>query len=124
MTQNPNFGRMYTARVTRAYSPGGSVVRAQMNSNSAEVRRLNVGDIIEISENTVAVNNYQWYRTNDGYVARTSAFAVDAVATQPPQGGVILSQQQVAQIHAYLNSMDAAAQGIRGILNSANPTPP
>jgi hypothetical protein len=33
------------------------VVRAQMNANSAEVRRLNVGDIIQISQNTVAINN-------------------------------------------------------------------
>lgn len=123
MTQNPNFGAMYTARVTRAFSPGGSVVRAQMNANSAEVRRLNVGDIIEISENTVAVNNYQWYRTTDGYIARTSAFAVEPVSTQPPQG-VVLTQQQVAQIQAYLSQIDTASQGIRTLLNSASTTPP
>ena len=121
MTQ-PIFGDMYTARVTRAFSPGGSVVRAQMSPSSAEVRRLNIGDIIEISENTARANNYDWYRTTDGYVARTSAFAVERVAAQP--AGITLTEEQTAQIQTLLSNIDAASQSIRSIINSAASTPP
>jgi DNA helicase TIP49 (TBP-interacting protein) len=97
-----------------------------MNTNSAEVRRVNVGDIIQISENTVAVNSYRWFRTTDGYIADTSAFAVERVSTPPgqPPGSIILSQQQVAQIQAYLNDIDTASQAVRNILNSAGAAPP
>ncbi len=118
------FGAMYTARVTGAYSPGGSVVRAQMNANSAEVRRVNVGDIIQISENTVAVNGYRWFRTSDGYIADTAAFAVERVTSTPPPEGVVLTEQQVAQIQTYLAQIDSASQGIRTILSSASNPPP
>ena len=118
------FGAMYTARVTGAYSPGGSVVRAQMNANSAEVRRVNVGDIIQISENTVALNSYRWFRTSDGYIADTSAFAVERASSTPPPEGVVLSDQQVAQLQTYLAQIESASQGIRTILNSASNTPP
>lgn len=82
-----DYGQMYDATVTGAYS-AGSVVRSAPAATGAELTRLFAGDSIRISTNFEANGGYNWHKVVkdgvEGYAADTDALAWERVPEADP----------------------------------------
>lgn len=81
-----DFGTMYEAVVTSAYTQG-SVVRGAPATSGTELTRLFPGDAIRISENFQVGGALNWHKVIvgnvEGYTADTNDFAWERVPTLP-----------------------------------------
>lgn len=125
-----DFGAMYNAVVTGAYTPDGSAIRPTPGDNTTIMGALHAGDVITISENFVRVNNLNWYKVTKGsifgYVADTAAFAWErqAVIPDPPPpepglGSIWLTSDEINQLAGLHTSIANQHQQIATLLNTA-----
>lgn len=108
MTQNqtPDLAPLHDASVIEA-AAGGTNIRTGASIGAPIVGKLNVGNVIQISEKRFFNDGFWWHQLSNGYVADTASFdwepktppPPDNPIPQPPDGLYIpFSQDEIQQL--------------------------